>query len=387
MRCVGATLMLVLLAAGGRAWGEPPALEGMRERASALIRARDFDQAAAMLRRILLSDPANREAKEMLAFALESAGDLQGERRVRSELASEYPDDPRVQADYGRVLERSREDPGALQAYRRARQLSAGGSTAELDAAIERMKGRTALEVGTPRLARMSDPDGTASSVQVGAAVPFGASHHVAVRGTHHAARGNGLAPAKAVADVLALVAVLRNGAGASWSAGPSLHVVSPPGGARTDVGVGGTIAGRVPMGAWLEGEGKAEAEAPWDEAAVAVLCGGRSTAAEGHLYAHALSRRLLLQAGARQRRLSIREVESASRPRAWQSLWIAGADVVVWTRPEVAVRGEMLDEALISPATLSPATTLAYRHYGVSTRTTPGFAAHIGIVPRAAAL
>jgi hypothetical protein len=44
---------------------------------------------------------------------------------------------------------------------------------------------------------------------------------------------------------------------------------------------------------------------------------------------------------------------------------------------------GEMLDEALLGPTTLSSATTLAYRHYDVSTRTTPEFAAVIGLVPR----
>src|SRR5437667_180129 len=202
----------------------------------------------------------------MLAFALESKGDLEGERRVRSALAAEFPDDPRIQTDYGRVLERSGEEPGALRAYRRARALSAGRPAPDLDAAIERMKGRTAPEVGAP----------------------------------------------------------------------------------------------------------------------LTVIRGGRTTGAEGHLYSHWLSRRLLLQAGARRRRLSILAEGSPStrRPAAWQSLWLVGADAVLW-RPGAAIRGEMLDEAMVAPTTLASAMTLAYRHYGLSTQTTPDFDALIGLAPR----
>jgi len=139
-------------------------------------------------------------------------------------------------------------------------------------------------------------------------------------------------------------------------------------------------------LGPSLEAEARAEVETPWDEAAVAVLQGGRATAAEGHLYSHGFSRRLLLQAGARRRQLSILAADplSTQRPRAWESLRIVGADLVLWRRPGAAVRGEMLDDALIAPTTLSSAVTLAYRNYDVSTQTTPEFAAVIGLVPRA---
>ena len=70
-------------------------------------------------------------------------------------------------------------------------------------------------------------------------------------------------------------------------------------------------------------------------------------------------------------------------RAEAWQSLWVVGADVVLWSKPAAAVRGEMLDEKLMAPATMSSALTLAYRHYDVSTRTTPEFNALIGLAPR----
>jgi hypothetical protein len=73
----------------------------------------------------------------------------------------------------------------------------------------------------------------------------------------------------------------------------------------------------------------------------------------------------------------------STRRTKAWQTLAVAGADLVVWTKPGTAVRGEMLDEALIAPTTLSSALTVAWRHYDVLTQATPEFARIIGIAPR----
>ncbi len=376
-----AALAFWLIAAGGRAWGQAPTPAHALERAAALVRTRAFDRAAAMLRGVLSVDPTNRGAMEMLAFALESKGDLEGERRVRSALATEVPDDPRIQTDYGRVLERSGEEPGALRAYRRARELIAGRPAPDLDAAIERMKGRTALEVGAP-LSVMSDPDATASSVQTGAAVPLGSRHHLGLLATRRAADARSTPDATESAEFgLSLV---RRGGGASWTAGPRLHVVSPRGAARRDVGVGGVITGRASFGRSFEVEGSAEVETPWNDAAITVLRGGRTTAAEGHLYSHLLSRRLLLQAGARRRRLSILAEDSPStrRPTAWQSLWLVGADAVLW-RPGAAIRGEMLDDAMVAPTTLASSMTLAYRHYGLSTQTTPDFDTLIGLAPR----
>jgi len=410
-----AALAVALIAAGGRAWGQvpsataatagravvPPARAapspltgpadtsppsppaGTLERAALLLKNRSFEQAATMLRRLLSVDPANRRAKEMLAFDLESMGDLKGELEVRSALAAELPNDPRIQTDYGRVLERSGDVGGALRAYRRARALSAGRPPPELDAAIERMSGRTALEVGTP-VAVMSDPEAIASSVQAGAAVPFGSRRHLTLLGTRNVADGR-TNPGRTTSDALALTLVLQNKAGTSFAAGPRLHMVSPRGGARRDLGIGGAIAGRAPFGRSLEAEWRAEVETPWDEAAVTVLRGGRTTAAEGHLYSHSFSRRLLLQAGARRRQVSILSADprSTSRPKAWQSLWLAGADIVLWSKPGASVRGEMLDEALIEPTTLASALALAYRHYDVSSRPTPEFASLIGLAPR----
>jgi hypothetical protein len=169
-----------------------------------------------------------------------------------------------------------------------------------------------------------------------------------------------------------------------SWSAGPGFSTVTSRGGTRTEDAAGGSIAARAGLGARLEADGSAELEAPWDEAALTVLNGGRTTSAEAHLYSRWLSQRLLLQAGARRRGLSIMGAEpGSSRPRAWQSLWLAGADATLW-RSSAAVRGEMLDERMIERTTVGSALTLAYRHYDVSSRTSPDFAAAVALAPRA---
>ena len=380
---VGAAFALVLVTGSGRAFAQAPsAPPASLERAAALVRARAFVPAAAMLRKLLETDPANRAAQEMLAFALESSGDLAGERKVRSALAARFPEDAQVQADYGRVLERSGEDGAALRAYRRARAASAGQAAAELDAAIQRMAGRTAVELEAP-LALTSDPAATASSMRAGVAFPIGAGDHVSLLATRWRAEdrvGAGATESGALA-----ASFVRQGSAASFSAGPMLHAASPRGGSHNNVSFGGAVAARAVLSPTFEADGRGGIAVPWDEAAIALLDGGRATAAEGHLYAHALSGRLLLEAGGRARRLSILALpDSAGRPHADQQLWIGGADFVVWRKPGAAVQGEMFDESLTSPAPLSPALTLAYRHYDVATQTTPGFAARIGLVPRA---
>lgn len=378
----GAALALASVAVGSAAGNQPPAdPTGAMDRASALVRARDFDGAIGALRAVLSADPSNLAASEMLAFALESKGDLDGERLVRAKLAARFPRDARIQADYGRVLERSGRAAEALRAYHRARDLATGAAAAELDAAIERTRGQTALEIGTP-VSLISDPDADASTVKAGAAIPVGARNHIALLASRYAAEGRTTSD-ETEAGAIGFALVRPGGAGPSWSLGPSLHVIAPKGDAQRDLAVGGVATGRSSLGPAFEADLRADLESPWEDAAVTVLHGGRTSGAEGHLYAHALSRRLLLQVGGRRRRISILAADRSSpRPDAWQSLWIGGADFVAW-RSAAAIRGEMLDEALLSPTSLNSALILAYRHYDVWTQTTPDFAALVDLAPR----
>ena len=377
----GAVLALLLGGAGNKAWSSAPPSPDPLEHAAALVRAGEPDSAVVLLRRMLAVDPSHRRAREILAFALESSGALADERRVRAALAADYPRDAGLVADYGRVLERAGDARGALRAYRRAQEMSPAGATPELDAAVERMNGRTAPEVGAP-VTWLSDADAVSSRLQAGASLPLGQVAQLGVLASHETARAR-MGAAETVADRVTVSWADRPGGTADWSTAGHLHLDSPRGNTRRYVSAGGAVAGRAMPGSWFQAEGRAAVDAPWDEAAVAVLNGGRTSGAEVRLYAHARDRRLLLQVGGLGRRLSIVESPSNERAFAWQRLGVAGVDAVVWRRPAHTVRGEMLDERLIEPTTMSSSLTLAYRHYESSARSTPEFQARLGLVPR----
>jgi tetratricopeptide (TPR) repeat protein len=383
-----AVLALALLGEVTMTRGQEPPPADRLARAESLVQDGAFGAAAALLREILAVDPRNRRARELLAFAMESTGDRDAERLVRASLAADFPDDAGLQAAYGRALERSGRGEEALAAYRHARSLRSAPPDADLDAAIERLEGRTSVEVATP-IQTMTDPDATAARTQAGAAVPIGRVGHVALSAARASAEARE-GPVSATDDLLAASVVLRHPSGASLVAGPRYHAVSLQEGTLEDDAVGGVLAVQGPLGRWLSADLSGTLRGPWDEAAVAILHGGRTDGAQAHLYANLCNRRLLLQAGAQERRLSILvpeagaiDPEAAIRPSATQSLWLAGADVVLWRKPFAASRGELLDDALVAPAAFPAAIVAGYRHYDVTTDTTPEFAGVIGLAPR----
>ena len=383
-----AALALTLLGATNRARGQEPSSADRLARAEALLHERAYGPAAELLRAVLSSDPGNRRARELFAFALESAGARDEERRVRASLARDFPGDPEIQAAYGRVLERSGRGDEALAAYRRARSLRPAPPDADLDAAIDRLEGRTSIEFAAP-VETLADPDATGARTGAGAAIPLGRVGHLSLtagRATAEAREG----PATASDDRLAASVVLRHPSGASLIVGPRYQSVSLDDGGLEDAAVGGLFAVRGPLGRWFSADLSAAARVPWDEAPVAILHGGRSDEAQAHLYAALWNRRLILQVGGQERRLSILTPDTGAadpgatlRPEATQTLLLAGADVVLWRKTGATTRGELLDDALVSPAVHPAMVMLGYRHYDVTTDTEPGFATVIDLAPR----
>lgn len=381
------------LAAAGLAFavalGRAGAVEGAASSATlghaeALLRVGDFARAEDELRRFLRRDPQHRWAREMLAFALESRGDLEGELRIRAALAAETPSDSRAQWNFGRALERFGDYGGALAAYRRAE--AADGESegeAELEAAIDRLEGRTAVEVATVASTEV-DPNATASRIQGGAAVPVASLAHVAVvaggrRTFGHADAGS------AVDGAITASLVLEHPSGAALVAGPRFHATRVDEVASADLALGGALSGRLPLGTYFTLEAAGELDAPWDDSATAVRHGGRSTGAGGFLHAHLLSWRLLLQAGMRARRFTVVSISdpATDRPEATQTLFVGGVDVVVWRNVDRVVPGEMLDDALALPAALTEAITVGYRHYEAFTDAESAFEERIVLVER----
>jgi hypothetical protein len=353
------------------------------DRAAQLIEARALDQAMTLLDGVLAGDPTNRRARELLAFALESAGDFKRELRVRVALVADYPNDAQIQAAYGRVLERIGDERAALHEYQRARELD--GADAELEKAIDRLRGRIAVEVGAAA-AVLTDPAATAGHIQIGSAVPIATRIHLALLGAYYVAADTTTSRSSTIVAAAPSI-VLRSPNGAWLAAGPRLnHTILT--GTAGDVAIGGALAGTAPLGSHVTVELRAEGEALWDEAAIALLHGGRQTGGIGRVYVHAFERRLLLQAGSQARLLSLLVAppgEPAVRADARQALVAAGADVVVWRRQGGEVRGEILDDALIAPSSLPTAITASYRHYEAYAENSTAFATVVALPGRSA--
>jgi len=180
---------------------------------------------------------------------------------------------------------------------------------------------------------------------------------------------------------------VLRSPNGAWLAAGPRLnHTILT--GTAGDVAIGGALAGTAPLGSHVTVELRADGEALWDEAAIALLHGGRQTGGIGRVYVHAFERRLLLQVGVQARLLSLLVAppgEPAVRADARQALVVAGADVVVWRGQGGEVRGEILDDAFIAPSSLPTAITASYRHYEAYAENSTAFATVVALPSRSA--
>jgi tetratricopeptide (TPR) repeat protein len=166
----------------------PPDAEVALNHADAHLLAQDWAGAERVLRRFLARSPDNLRARRMLAWALESTGDLPAELSVRARLAV---DDPSFDAkrDYGRALERDGDYGDALRSYEEAAAETVGAPDATLTAARDRMRYRLTPEIGADLRLR-SDPTTTDEHLQVGAALPFASRHLVSIIASHERAQG-----------------------------------------------------------------------------------------------------------------------------------------------------------------------------------------------------
>jgi tetratricopeptide (TPR) repeat protein len=355
----------------------------------------DWTGGARLLRRYLALDGSNVRAREMLGWALEAEGDLDGELAVRGPLARDVPTAAH-RRDFGRALERAALFRAARDEYAGA--LAAGGPAPDATLAVsyQRMRLRTVPEVAGGVQLR-SDPQARAWRLQTGAALPFGSRHHLAALAWHDESadrRANQVVGPNVLAE-----------SGGVTGLGASLVLGSRSGawlGASADARVSSTkgadAQGQVLLGPeWLfKGGGQAELAVPlfgyteinvhadlneqWNEAPVTVEEGGVQTGAIGHLFLFPTSRVVLVDAGAAARRLSLAP-EDGPVPTADQLLTWAGIDFNLWVNGGRVVRGETLDDRMFRRTYLSDAGVLAYRHYELFTHSSPGF--RISLAPR----
>jgi hypothetical protein len=357
----------------------------------------DWMGGARVLRRYLALDPKSVRGREMLAWALEAGGDLEGEIDVRRSLSDDLPS-PAHDRDYGRALERTENFRAARDRYARAVAEAGSGADATLVTSYERMRFRTTPEVAGGGSLR-SDPQAWAWRAQAGAAMPFGSRHSLGVMAWHdasndwHANQVVGAQVLQKTGTVTGLGAQMllgRRGERSLLLGGDTRYA--------TESGVDASgvtqLSGHNGFQFGAQAEGAAnftpyahanlhlDANEQWNEAPVTVHEGGTMSGATGHLYLFPKDHVVLFDGGAQARQLRLSAQGTPDAPKANQLLVWGGVDFNLWTVPAPAAHAESLDERLVRRVYLNDAGVLAYRHYELVTHADPDF--RIALAPRA---
>jgi tetratricopeptide (TPR) repeat protein len=347
--------------------------------ADAHLLNKDWVGGARLLRRYLALDPKNVRGREMLAWALEADGDLDGELAVRRGLAEDQPTAAN-QYDYGRALERATSYRAASTEYSAALK-NGDGADNTVRTSYERMHLRVTPEVSGGGWYR-SDPQAWDWRVQAGGALPFGTHHQAGVLLWHDASTdwnanqvvGPNVLRESGSVTGLGAYAMLGRRSGASFLLGSDVRYSTTTGensagvqlyGPTRQLAFGGQGEVDMPVSGFVQVNLHLDLNEQWNDAPVTIHEGGTMTGATGHLYLFPRSRVVLVDSGAQVRRLSLRPLEPGdSTPVASQLLFWAGIDFNLWSDSTRIVRGESLDERMVRRRALNDAGVLSYRHY-----------------------
>ncbi len=288
----------------------PPAkdTEVALNQADAHLINKDWTGGAKVLRRYLAVDPSSVRAREMLAWALEAGGDLEGEIAVRRSLVTDQPT-PANKRDYGRALERASDFRGARDAYGGA--VAAGPSPeSTLVISYDRMRYRTTPELAGGGQFR-SDPQAWAWHVQTGGALPFGSRHQLSLLAWHDSSTdwqanqvvGSNVLAESGTVTGLGASALFANRRGGWVSAGVDARVSSSEGvdsagveqfGPIWKLRFGGQLEVDTPVFSFMQISARADLNEQWNEAPVTVEKAGAQTGAIAHLFLFPESRVVL---------------------------------------------------------------------------------------------
>jgi tetratricopeptide (TPR) repeat protein len=367
----------------------PPDAEVALNHADAHLLVKDWVGAERLLRRFLERSPDNLRARQMLAWDLESQGDLPGELVVRARLAV---DDPSFEAprDYGRALERAGDFGGALRSYDAATERTKAPD-ATLVMARDRMRYRLTPEVAGG-LGLRSDPTTTALHLQAGAALPFASRQLVSMSFSHDVARGGWPVASTAVSAVVAALVLSARWGGTLMLGGGVWGVSQVPvanGAALQSVPglrLGGVGEVDTPIGSVARLDVRGELQNQWTEAPIAVRESGTATGLTGHLFVFPVpsSHAVIIDAGTQARRLTLAPgAAGGGGPSASQLLSWLGADFVVWQNPVNVLRGQALDESLVRQTEVAEGVIFSLRHYELFGRSDPEFNQRLVLLPR----
>jgi Flp pilus assembly protein TadD len=367
----------------------PPDAEVALNHADAHLLVQDWTGAERLLRRFLQRSPDNLRARHMLAWALESTGDLPAEVSVRARLAVDDPSFD-AQRDYGRALERAGDYRDALRSYQAAAD-RASGPDATLTAARDRMRYRLTPEVAGD-VGFRSDPTTTAEHLQVGAALPFASRHLLSMVFSHDLAQGGWPVADTAVTTVAASLVLVAPWGGRLMVGGSTWEVNRVPVSngmplqETPGLRFGGVGEVDTPVGSALRLDVRGELENQWTEAPITIRENGAATGLTGHVFVFPVpsSRRVIIDAGTQARRLTLAPGASgAARPEASQLLSWAGVDFVAWQDPVHTLRGQILDENLVRQTEVAESVTFSLRHYELFGRSDPEFDRRLALLPR----
>jgi tetratricopeptide (TPR) repeat protein len=368
--------------------------------ADAHLMNKDWEGGALVLRRYLALDPKSVRGREMMAWALEADGDLDGELAVRRSLVDDQPT-PEHQRDYGRALERAASFRAASIQYGHAMDAEAatGSADATLVTSYDRMHFRVTPELSGGGELR-SDPQAWAWRLQAGGAVPFGAHHQYGVLAWHdgsydhranESVNGANLKESGSVTGLGGYVLLgHRSGASALLGADARFSTISGEDaagnqlyGPNREFSVGATGEVDTPLWKFAQINLRGDLHEQWNDAPVTVHEGGQMSGVTGHLYLFPRSRVVLVDTGVQERHLTLAPLEPGQpSPAANQTLLWAGIDFNLWTDGTHLVRGEGLDERMVRRTALNDAGVLAYRHYELWADIPPDF--RIALYPRA---
>ena len=375
--------------------------------ADAHLMNKDWEGGARILKRYLSLDPKNVRGREMLAWALEADGDLEGELAVRRSLAEDLPTAVH-QKDYGRALERAANFRAASQQYHAA--LSATATSTEgpdntLVLSYDRMHYRTTPELSAGGQVR-SDPQAWSWRAQTGGAMSVGAHHQIGALIWHddaqdwhanHSLISNQLV-VREMGSVTGAGAYAMFGSrwGGSLLLGGDARYATATGeneaGAQTygpkhDTSFGGNLELDSPIGKNVQVNVHGDVNEQWNDAPVTVEEGGKMTGVTAHLYLFPKDRLFLFDGGVQERHLALRPVNDGdASPTTNQTLAWAGLDYNLWTDGTRLVRGESLDERMVRRTAMNDAAVLTYRHYELfsNIKTDSEFYHRISLYPRA---
>jgi tetratricopeptide (TPR) repeat protein len=373
--------------------------------ADAHLMNKDWEGGARVLKRYLALDPKNVRGREMLAWALEADGDLQGELEVRRSLAQDLPTAIH-QKDYGRALERAANFRAASQQYHAALSATAtsgDGPDNTLVVSYDRMHYRVTPEVGAGGQVR-SDPQAWSWRAQAGGAMPFGAHHQIGALVWHDDAQDwnanhtlrLGMNAVREIGAVTGGGAYVMFGhhSGASLLLGGDARYGTARGedGAGTqtygpthETSFGGNVEADSPIGKNVQVNVHGDLNEQWNDAPVTVEEGGKMTGVTAHLYLFPKDRLFLFDGGVQERHLTLRPLNVGdAAPASNQTLVWGGLDFNLWSDGQRLVRGESLDERMVRRTAMNDAAVLTYRHYELFASMPPEFATRISLYTRA---